>query len=161
MLEVGNGALNFEENRSHFSLWCMMAAPLILGNDVRSFVKTDGTADIGNSTLQIVTNKDMIAVNQDPLGMQCRRIETNLMQDTLVKPLAGGEAAICFFNKSSETKPFSLRLNAIAAKDWTGLPFAETYEVTDLWSKMTGNVADELRCNVAPHGVKVYRVKAN
>jgi len=159
MLEVGNGALNFEENRSHFSLWCMMAAPLILGNDVRNFIKSDGTVDTGNATLQIVTNKDMIAVNQDPLGMQARRIETNLVTDTLIKPLAGGEVAVCFFNKSSETKPFALRLNALAAKDWTVLPFSESYEVTDLWSKYSNAVADELRCNVAPHGVKVYWVK--
>ena len=161
MLEVGNGGLSYEENRSHFSLWCMMAAPLILGNDVRSFIKSDGTVDTNNTTLQIVTNKDMIAVNQDPLGIQCRRIATNLVQDTLVKPLTGGEVAVCFFNKSSETKPFSLRLNAVAAKDFVDLPFAESYEVTDLWSKQQGAVADELRCNVAPHGVKVYRIKAN
>ena len=160
MLEVGNGGLNFEENRAHFSLWCMMAAPLILGNDVRSFIKSDGTVDTGNATLQIVTNKDMIAVNQDPLGKQARRIETSLTQDTLIKPLQGGEVAICFFNKSSETKQFALRLQAIAAKDFTGLPFAESYEVTDLWSKMSTTVADGLRCSVAPHGVKVYRVRS-
>ena len=160
MLEVGNGALNFEENKSHFSLWCMMCAPLILGNDVRSFIRPDGSVDTGNSTLQIVTNKDMIAVNQDPLGVQCRRIETNLAQDTLVKPLVNGEAAVCFFNKSSESKPFSLRLNTVAAKDFVDLPFSEKYEVTDLWNKVTGVVSDELRCTAAPHGVKVFRVKA-
>jgi alpha-galactosidase len=161
MLEVGNGGLNFEENRSHFSLWCMMAAPLILGNDVRKFIQPDGSVDTKNNTLQIVTNKNMIAVNQDKLGVQARRIETNLVQDTLVKPLENNEIAICFFNKSSETKPFSIRLNAVAAKDFVDLPFAESYEVTDLWSKITNTVADELKCSVAPHGVKVYRVRAN
>ncbi|MCL2445346.1 MAG: alpha-galactosidase [Oscillospiraceae bacterium] len=160
MLEVGNGGLNFEENRSHFSLWCMMAAPLILGNDVRKFMLSDGTVDPKNATLQIVTNKDMIAVNQDSLGLQARRVQSSLTHDVLVKPLQGGDVAICCFNKSSETKSFSLRLNAVANKDFVDLPFAESYHVTDLWSKQSAVIEDELRCNVAPHGVKVYRVSA-
>ena len=65
MLEVGNGNLTFEENKSHFTLWSMMAAPLILGNDIREFIKPDGTVDTDNKVLQILTNKDVIAVNQD------------------------------------------------------------------------------------------------
>ena len=78
MLEVGNGSLNYEENKSHFTLWCMMSAPLILGNDIRKFVKADGTPDTDNTTYQIVTNKELIAVDQDSLGVQCRRIKTNV-----------------------------------------------------------------------------------
>jgi hypothetical protein len=158
MLEVGNGALNFEENKAHFSLWCMMAAPLILGNDVRNFVKAGGKAAAENTAWQVVTNRDLIAIDQDPLGAQCRRIETTLLQDTLVKPLEGGDVAVCFFNKSSEMKPFSLGLSAVAAKEFVKLPFAERYEVKDLWSKVTDTVETRLQCNVPPHGVKVYRV---
>lgn len=161
MLEVGNGALNYEENKSHFSLWCMMAAPLILGNDVRQFLKRDGTADTENTAWRIVTNKAMIAINQDPLGVQCRRISNVGLQDTLVKPLANGDVAVCFFNKAMETKPFSLKLSMLAAKDFVALPFADQYEVTDLWSHYTQTVQGELRCNVPPHGVKVYRISAN
>jgi len=161
MLEVGNGALNYEENKAHFSLWCMMAAPLILGNDVREFLGPDGTADTANTAYKVVTNRDMIAIDQDPLGVQCRRIESTGLQDTLVKPLAGGEAAICFFNKASESKAFQLRLTAVAAKDFVDLPFADSYEVTDLWSHYSQAVGDEISCNVAPHGVRVFRVKAN
>jgi len=161
MLEVGNGGLNYEENKAHFSLWCMMAAPLILGNDVREFLKADGTADTENTAYQIVTNRDMIAIDQDPLGAQCRRIESNGLQDVLVKPLAGGEAAVCFFNKASESRPFSLRLASVAALDFSGLPFADSYRATDLWSHYAQDVADEIQCSVAPHGVKVFRVKAN
>jgi len=161
MLEVGNGALNYEENKAHFSLWCMMAAPLILGNDVREFLKADGAPDTSNTAYKIVTNRAMIAIDQDPLGVPCRRIESTGLQDILVKPLAGGEVAICFFNKASESKPFQLRLASVAAKDFVDLPFADSYEVTDLWSHFTQAVGDEIRCNVAPHGVKVFRVKAN
>ncbi len=100
MLEVGNGSLTAEENKSHFTLWCMMASPLILGNDVRQFVKEDGTPNTDDPTYCIVTNRALIAIDQDPLGVQCRRVKTTGIVDTLVKPLAGGEAAICVFNKS-------------------------------------------------------------
>jgi len=161
MLEVGNGALNYEENKAHFSLWCMMAAPLILGNDVRQFLKADGMPDTENTAYRIVTNKALIAIDQDPLGAQCRRIETTGLQDILVKPLAGGDVAICFFNKASESRPFGLRLASVAAKDFVDLPFADSYEITDLWSGVSQAINDEIRCNVAPHGVRVFRVKAN
>ena len=158
MLEVGNGSLNYEENKSHFSLWCMMAAPLILGNDVRKFLNQDGSVNEQNDVLQILTNKDMIAVNQDPLGVQCQRIDNSGMQDILLKPLANGDVAICFFNKSSESKLFSLHLHAAASRGDIKLPFAEAYNVTDLWSKRTYEVPEELNCTVPPHGVKVFRV---
>lgn len=158
MLEVGNGGLNFEENRAHFTLWCMMAAPLILGNDVRVFLRPDGTPDSTNAAWQIVTNKDVIALDQDPLGMQCRRIWSNGLQDTLLKPLANGDVAVCFFNKASESRQFSLLMNTVAAKDYVNLPFAAAYEARELWSGRAGTVTDELRCTVAPHGVKVYRI---
>jgi hypothetical protein len=160
MLEVGNGALNFEENKAHFSLWCMMAAPLILGNDVRTFLKADGTVDTENSAWQVVTNRDLIAIDQDPLGMQCRRIASTGLQDTLLKPLANGDVAVCFFNKAAESRHFLLRLATVAAKDYVDLAFANAYEATDLWSKYTETVTDELCATVPPHGVKVFRVRA-
>ena len=76
MLEVGNGNLDDNENRAHFSLWCMLAAPLMLGNDIRQFV-TNGMPDKENNTLKIVTNKHMIAVDQDALGKPAKRIKNN------------------------------------------------------------------------------------
>ncbi|MDR2647088.1 MAG: alpha-galactosidase [Oscillospiraceae bacterium] len=160
MLEVGNGALSYEENKAHFSLWCMMAAPLILGNDVRRFIREDGTPDTENEAYQIVTNADLIAIDQDPLGAQCRRISTTGMQDILVKPLENGSAAVCFFNKAAESRAFSLRMNAIAAKEFISLPFAERYEATELWSKHSETIGDELTATVSPHGVKVFRIQA-
>ncbi|MDR1927841.1 MAG: alpha-galactosidase [Oscillospiraceae bacterium] len=158
MLEVGNGALNFEENKAHFSLWCMMAAPLILGSDLRTFLRPDGSPDTANSTYQIVMNKDLIAIDQDPLGVQCRRISSNLLQDTLLKPLANGDVALCFFNKASESREFSLRMNTVVSKDFVRLPFACAYRAKELWSKREETVGDELQCTVAPHSVKVFRI---
>ncbi len=67
MLEVGNGGCSDEEYRTHFALWAMLKAPLILGNDLR-------VLEIGNSIYNIISNKDIIAINQDSLGWQARRI---------------------------------------------------------------------------------------
>ena len=68
MLEVGNGKLTYEENKSHFSLWCMMASPLILGNDIRTFINSDGKVDESNKVLSILKNKELIAIDQDKKG---------------------------------------------------------------------------------------------
>ena len=160
MLEVGNGDLTEEENRAHFSLWCMMAAPLILGNDLRKFLKADGTADANNKTLKIVTNPDLIAVDQDALGVQCRRISSNGLADVLVKPLSNGEFALCFFNKGSEPKAFSQSIDEIICLAYIDTPFVDSYEVFDLWDKTTQTASETIQATVPGHGVKVYRVKA-
>ncbi len=160
MLEVGNGDLTEEENRSHFSLWCMMAAPLILGNDLRSFVKADGTPDLDDPTLQILTNRDLLAIDQDPLGIQCRRHRTTIKVDTLVKPLSGGDLAICLFNKFGEAEEEFVSIRELLETEYCGLPEAELYEVTELWSGDQYDTPDEISAMIPPHGVKVYRVKA-
>ena len=64
MLEVGNGNLTYDENKSHFTLWCILSAPLIAGNDLR---------EMSNQTKSILTNKDLIEINQDILGIQGRQ----------------------------------------------------------------------------------------
>lgn len=146
MLEVGNGNLTYDENVSHFSLWCMMASPLILGNDLRS---------ITPEVLGIVTNKNLIAINQDPLGLQCRRIKKGGV-DTLIKPLADGSFALCFFNKYGGPKKATCSLRSL--EDY-GLCFSEEYIVTDLWSGEELKVSDKLSTTVNKHGVKVYKIQ--
>ncbi len=159
MLEVGNGNLTFEENKTHFTLWCMMAAPLILGNDIRKFIKPDGTVDTENPTYKIVTNKKLISVNQDALGIQCRRIKTNGAEDILVKPLEGGEFAVCFLNKANSLTRMECSINEIALLPFVGVPLAGEYETTELWSDDVTVTTDKIEAVVAPHGVKIYRVK--
>ncbi len=161
MLEVGNGKLTFEENKAHFTLWSMMAAPLILGNDVRKFVKSDGTVDKDNKILQILTNKDVIAVNQDKLGIQCERVKTNGLQDVLVKPLDNNEVAVCFFNKGMSNANMSVSMNDIHNVVSVTLPKAANYICRELWDNIEENVNDVLNASVASHGVKVYRISAN
>lgn len=159
MLEVGNGNLTYEENKSHFTLWCMMAAPLILGNDVRKFIKSDGSVEINNPTYKILSNKKLIAVNQDKLGIQCRRIKTNGAEDILVKPLENGEFAVCLFNKAGSVSRMECSLKELAAHPFTGGYSSEKFEANELWSDELLTVSDKFETTVPPHGVKIYRVK--
>ncbi len=160
MLEVGVGQLNMEENRTHFSLWCMMAAPLILGNDIRKFLNPDGTVDEENKVLGILKNKDLIAIDQDKRGIQAKRIFTDGVSDILVKPLENHELAVCLFNKSNKPKAMSISLSKLHSDPFVDLPIRNSYEATNLWENDTFTLTDKIDCNVAPHGVKVYRIKA-
>lgn len=161
MLQVGNGNLTYDENVSHFSLWCMMAAPLMLGNDLRKWRREDGTIDTDNKIFKVLTNKDMIAIDQDSLGIQCRRFRgTPKGVDILVKPLENKEVAICFFNKSGATANSTVSLRDIANKSYVDTPFADRYEAFDVWSKETSVFNRDLESGDIPaHGVKVFRVK--
>ncbi len=158
MLEVGNGNLTYEENKSHFSLWCMMAAPLILGNDIRNFMLPDGTADKDNEILKIVTNKKLIALDQDELGAQCRRISYSPAGDILVKPLKDGTAAVCFFNKTNDYRLFTLPMKELTEKPFVELKYTEEYEAENLWDDSVITVDYALADTVPPHGVCVYKI---
>ena len=161
MLEVGNGNLTFDENKAHFTLWSMMAAPLILGNDVREFIKEDGTVDKDNKILQILTNKDVISIDQDKLGIQCKRIKTNLFQDVLVKPLENNEVAVCFFNKGKSNAYMTCDMVDVHNVVNVTLPKASSYKCVELWDKSEEIITDKLNTTVVPHGVKIFRISAN
>jgi hypothetical protein len=158
MLEVGNGNLTHEENKSHFSLWCMMNAPLILGNDVRKFIKEDGTVDTDSKVYQILTNKKMIAINQDSLGVQCRRIKSGLV-DILVKPLEGSRAAVCILNKKSKSASAELELRKLSNLGYLNLPAKSEYSLNDVWDDKYIEKADKIVTEIPAHGVKVYIVE--
>jgi alpha-galactosidase len=144
MLEVGNGGMTTTEYESHFSLWAMMAAPLIAGNDMS---KMDA------DTLRILTNKDVIAVDQDPLGKQGRRVVKEGDLEVWVRPLQGGEIAAVLFNRGKT--PADMKLTW----DRLGLPADKKADVKDLWSKkVTKNVSGSYGGKVAPHGVIMVRV---
>lgn len=160
MLEVGNGKLTYEENKSHFSLWCMMASPLILGNDIRTFINSDGEVDESNKVLSILKNKELIAIDQDKKGCQCRRVKTNVISDVLVKPLEGGEVAVCLFNKSPSTLNMTVSLKSIADEAFVDLNNNGNYQYTELWDNEISVTNDKITADVPSHGVKVYRVKS-
>jgi alpha-galactosidase len=160
MLEVGVGSLTMEENKSYFTLWCMMAAPLILGNDVRKFLKEDGTVDTDNKVLEILTNKNLIAIDQDKLGKQAKRIFTDGVSDILVKPLENNEIALCFFNKGNTQREMSITFNKLHNDIYVNLPIVDEYIACDLWTEETVELTNSISASVAPHGVMVYKIKA-
>lgn len=159
MLEVGNGNLSYEENKSHFTLWCMMSAPLILGNDIRKFIKADGTVDKDNAAYKIVSNRELIAIDQDSLGVQCRRIRTNGAEDVLVKPLDGDEFAVCFFNKASSQSRMEASLKEIVSKSFIAACAADEYIARDLWNGKETTVSEKIYADVPAHGVRIFRVR--
>lgn len=160
MLEVGNGNLTNDENRAHFTLWCMMAAPLILGNDLRKFLLSDGKVDSMNETLRIITNRTAIAIDQDPLAVQCRRVKTNGLVDVLVKPLQNNELAVCLFNKGPKAMDGEFSIKELIKEDFVSLPDSPRYTVTDVWEDMTFVSNGDISASVRGHSVILYKIKA-
>ncbi|HEV6967800.1 glycoside hydrolase family 27 protein [Roseateles sp.] len=144
MLEVGNGGMTTTEYESHFSLWAMLAAPLIAGNDL---------SRMDADTLRILTNKDVIAVDQDPLGKQGTRKQKEGDLEIWVRPLQGGEFAAVLFNRGKTPADMKLKWDRL------GLPEDRKADVKDLWSKkVTKGVHGSYGGKVAPHGVLMVRV---
>jgi alpha-galactosidase len=144
MLEVGNGGMTATEYRTHFSLWAIMAAPLLIGSDLRS-----ASAD----TFTILKNADVIAVDQDPLGRQ----GTVLSDDgaghvVYVKTLANGDRAVALSNETTTTATISTTAAAI------GLGGSPSYQLKDLWSKAVTSSSGSISASVAGHATVLYRV---
>jgi alpha-galactosidase len=145
MLEVGNGGLTTIEYQSHFSLWALMAAPLIAGNDI---------SNMDAATRDILLNRDVIAVNQDPLGSQGRRVRDDGDAEVWVKQLADGGRAVILFNRGDKATEIAAR--------WTELGYPDTLPaaVRDLWAhKALGKKTGQFSAQVAPHGVVMVTVK--
>lgn len=157
MLEVGVGNLTYEENKSHFTLWCMMMAPLMIGCDLRRFVDENKNPLKDDKILDILKNKDLIAVDQDALNMQCRRVKFGIV-DILVKPLENGDVAVCFFNKGNSEKTISIDMNVLSNLNYTKICNDIKYCAKDLWSKNIKNINKTIDATMAPHGVCVYRI---
>jgi alpha-galactosidase len=119
MLEVGNGGMSADEYRTHFSLWCMLAAPLMAGNDLRT---------MSAETRDILTNREVIAVDQDPLGAQGARLSAGAGVEIWTRPLQGGGRAIGLFNRNAAASAASFTWAEVGrASRPTGL--------RDLWER--------------------------
>ncbi len=144
MLEVGNGGMTTTEYAAHFSLWAMLAAPLIAGNDLSVMTK---------DTHDILTNPDVIAIDQDALGVEGHRAVKDGDFETWVRPLAGGDRAVILLNRSAAAHHMAV--------DWATLNMAasEKADVKDLWSKaVTKAVKGSFGADVPSHGVVMIRV---
>ena len=149
MLEVGNGGMTNTEYRTHFSLWAILAAPLIAGNDL--FHMTEPTREI-------LTNKEVIAVNQDPAGKQGYKVSDDGDQEVWVKPMSDGSFAVLLLNRG---KDGAFMMTAV---EQVGLQKAASYKVVNLWSQgnryqeKTYSTNDLIRSSVPSHGVAMFRV---
>ncbi|WP_238006080.1 NPCBM/NEW2 domain-containing protein [Dactylosporangium sp. AC04546] len=143
MLEVGNGGLTADENVAHFSLWSLLSSPLLLGNDLRS---------VSASTLAILRNPDVIAVNQDWGGAQGRRVADAGDQEVWAKPMSDGSVAAVLFNRGGAAATVSTSAAVL------GLGGSSSYTVRNLWTGSTSTTAGAIAATVPAHGVTMVRV---
>src|ERR1700691_634743 len=144
MLEVGNGGMSLTEYRAHFSMWCLLAAPLMAGNDIRSM-----TGDIRD----ILTNKEVIAIDQDPLGREGRRVKRADGLEVWAKQLADGGRAVGLLDRTAAQADITV--------SWTDLGYPDhlAARVRDLWAKKDlGEKTGSFSALVPSHGVAMVRV---
>jgi alpha-galactosidase len=142
MLEVGNGGLTVEEERAHFSLWCILAAPLMAGNDLRTMPA---------GTKNILTNKNAIAIDQDPLGRQGFRISIKQDLEVFEKPLQGGDTAICLLNRGDQEKKLDF--------DWKDFGIRGAHLIKDCWKDQEqGTTSTPYRATIGRHQVILLRL---
>jgi alpha-galactosidase len=136
--------LSTAESRAHFSFWALLAAPLMAGNDLRS---------MSAETREILTNPEVIAVDQDALGMQGRKVRDNGPQEVWMKPLADGSKAVILFNRGTEAGNIG-----VSWEDVSLAPGGKAL-VHDLWKKAdVGAFAGRFEAKVAPHDVVMVRI---
>jgi alpha-galactosidase len=143
MLEIGNGGMTDDEYRTHMSLWSILAAPLLAGNDLR---------DMKPTIHEILTNREVIAVNQDKDGKQGHRVSQSGEQEIWARPLAGGAQAVAFFNRGAAPSKITVK--------WTDLGLkSKPKHARDLWAhtdvKLDG---PEYSATVPTHGVAMLRI---
>ncbi|WP_197355998.1 NPCBM/NEW2 domain-containing protein, partial [Streptomyces clavuligerus] len=143
MLEVGNGGMTDTEYRTHFSLWSQMAAPLLIGSDLRTATP---------ATLEILTNREVIAVNQDPLGRQGTVVSRSGGLVVMTKPLADGGRSVTLTNETAAARTVTTTAEAI------GLGGSASYTLRDLWTRQNRTTADTIAATVPAHGTVMYRV---
>lgn len=153
MMEVGNGFTD-SENRTHYAMWCMLASPLIMGNDLRS---------TSPETIKTLINKEVVAVNQDKLGIQGLRFSNEGDFEIWVKPLADGEWAMTFVNMTEESKSidFDWERHEIG-DDVNGRSLDvknETFKIRDLYNhKDLGKTNKNLKATIGSHDVLMLRL---
>ena len=142
MLEVGNGKMSTDEYETHMSLWAILAAPLLSGNDLTA---------MSPDTIAILTNRDVLAVDQDPAGKQGDRVWAAGPMEIWSKPMADGSQTVGMFNRHQGPMTFSV--------DFAKLGFSGAVKVRDLWAgKDLGTVSGTFGATVPGHGVVLLRV---
>jgi alpha-galactosidase len=143
MLEVGNGKMNAEEYRTHMSLWALLAAPLLAGNDL-SAMKPE--------TIAMLTNREVIAIDQDSLGKQADRVWAEGSQEIWARPLADGAKAVGIFNRFDWPQTIEV--------DFRELGFQGSVKARDSWAaRDMGTLPSKYVALVPGHGVVLLKVR--
>ncbi|BBE20199.1 alpha-galactosidase precursor [Aquipluma nitroreducens] len=147
MLQVGRG-MSYEEDKTHFSMWCMMNSPLLAGNDLRN---------MSEETIGILTFEEVIALNQDPLVCQARRLKKNSVLEVWAKPLIStmsGKVAVALLNRSEKTATISFNPDSI------GIAAKKGYTMRDLWAKkdFTYSENQKISFEIPAHGVVILKI---
>ena len=142
MMEVGRGGMNDTEMRSHFAMWAIMASPLIAGNDVRN---------MNAATQTILKNANLIAINQDSLGLQGTQVSFDGTRRVLAKRLANGDVAVALFNQGGSTTTISTTAAAVGKS-------GSSFTLVDAWTGGTSSSSGTISASVPAHGTVVYRV---
>jgi alpha-galactosidase len=142
MMEVGRGGMTDTEMRTHFAMWAMMAAPLIAGNDVRA---------MDPATRTILLNQNLVAIDQDALGLQATQVSFDGNRRVLAKRLSNGDVAVALLNQGSTTATISTTAAAIGKA-------GNSFTLREVWSNSTSTTAGDISASVPGHGTVVYRV---
>ncbi|WP_392668118.1 NPCBM/NEW2 domain-containing protein [Streptomyces sp. LN785] len=146
MLEVGNGGMTDTEYRTHFSMWSVMAAPLLIGSDLRTATP---------ETFDILSNREVVAVDQDPLGKQGVVVSSTGGRWVVAKEMKDGSRVVALFNETGSAQ----RISTTAEE--AGLPHAAAYTLRDLWQHTSYNTAGAVSATVPAHGTVLLRVAAD
>ena len=145
MLQIGNGNFTTDQNYTHMTQWCMLGAPLILGNYLTKLTPF---------LLNVFTNDEVLAVNQDELGLQATQVSKNGKTEVWAKPLADGGLAVALYNRSDAP--------AEVAASWTDLKLNGKRMVRDLWRQKDLAPTDlEIKQTVAPYGAEMFKILPN
>jgi len=154
MLQVGNGGMTVNEDRAHFSMWCMLAAPLMAGNDLKN---------MSSQTHDILTNIDAIDIDQDTKGIQGFKYKSEEGLEIWLKPLSAGDWAVCFLNRSVDIKTIDFdwiknKINDEFSKRILNAS-VETFKIKDVWTKKElGDTQKPLKAVLLSHDVLLLRL---
>lgn len=148
MLQVGRG-MTYEEDKTHFSMWCMLNSPLLAGNDLSKMSK---------ETISILTNRDMISINQDPLVYQARKLKDDGDLEVWARPLfstTSGKVAVALLNRSNKKQTMTMQPDSV------GIQSNKGYTLFDVWEKKTypRATASEVKFDIPAHGVVVLKME--
>jgi alpha-galactosidase len=145
MLEIGNGGMTSDEYRTHMSLWCLLAAPLLAGNDLSSMTE---------DTRGILMNREVIAVDQDPAAHPAKLVTYVGKLMVAYRKLHDGSTAVAFFNRTEKEDEIGVEWAAVGIE-------GKRLQARDLWKHETFKVSGHHYSTKVPaHGVVMLKVKA-